>query len=202
MFRNPIITALGLAFAWTTLAAPAAAQRGTGEPTGVARQAIVPEIVTLSGKLVKVQTAPCENTTGPSELGTHVLLEPQEGEPLNIHLGPAGQVAFVADALSVGDRITVRAFRTDRMKEGHYVAQTIAWEDDSVRLRDSNLRPLWAGGRGNWARTPEGRGGGWSGGRGYGYRQGRGYGYGYQQGRGSGYGSRQGRGYGRGGGRW
>ncbi|MCU0960905.1 MAG: hypothetical protein MUF48_12440 [Pirellulaceae bacterium] len=167
-----------------------AAQRGVGDPEGIARQGVRPEIVTLEGRVVEVRTGPCENTTGRSWIGTHVLLETPEGEPLNIHLGPAGQVEFLARELEAGLPVKVQGFRTDQLQEGHYVAQTVAYGDRTVHLRDANLRPVWAGGRG--------AGGGWGYGPGPGMGRGRGagFGYGYQRGwgQGRGYGAQRGRG--------
>ena len=78
------LAVLGLA------ASAALAQRGAGDPAGVARSGNTPEIVTLSGKVLEVQTEPCTNTTGRSPLGTHFLMKTAEGKTLNIHLGPAG----------------------------------------------------------------------------------------------------------------
>lgn len=186
--------AIVLAIACGLAASAAHAQRGVGDPTGVARQAVKPEGVSLSGKVLEVMTGPCENTTGRSPLGTHFLMKTEEGETLNIHLGPAVQVEFVAKDLSEGKNVQVRAFRTDKMEESHYVAQSLAYGDRTVQLRDDDtLRPVWAGGRGarNRAagvRAGFGLGRGW--GAGYGYRHGRGPGggYGQQRGRGPGWG--------------
>jgi hypothetical protein len=165
------------------------AQRGVGDPQGIARQGLRPEIVALEGQVLEVRIGPCENTTGPSLAGTHFLLETAADEPLNIHLGPAGQVDFLARDLKAGLRVKVQGFRTAQMKEGHYVAQTVAYDDRIVDLRDANLRPVWAGGRGA---------GGWGYGAGAGMGRGRGagFGYGFQRGggQGRGYGAQRGRG--------
>ena len=180
------------------------AQRGVGEPTGVAQQSEKPEVVSLSGKVLEVVTGPCENTTGPSSLGTHVLIKTENDQTLNIHLGPAARVEFLVKDLSAGTAVTIEGFRTEKMEENHYVAQTIVYGDRTVRLRDENLRPVWAGGRGNrGAAAAAGPGSRWGGGprgggpgRGYGIRQGGGYGqqWGAGRGYGGGYGGRGGRG--------
>jgi hypothetical protein len=203
---------------------PAAqAQRGVGEPVGVARQAVKPETVTLVGTVTKVETGPCENTTGRSPLGTHFSMEGAKGKVLNIHLGPTAMVEFVAGDLTKDMEITVEAFRTEKMKDGHYVAKSLSYGDRTVTLRDENLRPVWAGGsagvrgRGGPPLGP-GRGQGLGYGRGCGWRcrlgcgggpawdlgpvPGRGYCPGYGRGYGPGYGrgagQAQGFGYGRG----
>jgi hypothetical protein len=164
------------------------AQRGVGDEVGVARQAVKPEIVTLVGTVTKVETGPCENSTGRSPLGTHFLMENAKGKMLNIHLGPFAMVEFVAGDLAEDMEITVEAFRTEKMKERHYVAKSLSYGDRTVTVRDETLRPVWAGGRGaRYARE------GFSRGAGYGPRAGRGRGRGFgraNRGWGAGFGPR------------
>jgi len=108
-------------------------------------------------------------TTGRSLLGSHFIMTTADKKKVNIHLGPAGTVDFVTKNLSEGQKVQVAAFRTDKMKVGHYVAQTLTFDSRTVELRDENLRPAWAGrggpgwGRG-WGRQgaqPGRYGGGW-----------------------------------------
>ncbi len=190
----------GLLVVW---GAPATsfAQRGMGDPTGVAQQAVKPGIVSITGTVRQIVTEPCEQTTGPSYLGAHLILASDDGAELNIHLGPAVRVASIVEKLAKGTRVEVAAFRTDKMPKHHYVAQVIAVDKEVLRLRDDDLRPTWAGAGGRagrpmgpggpdaWGRGA-GRGPGWGrggmGGRGYGY--GRGMGYGARQGNGPGWG--------------
>ena len=136
------LAVLGLA------ASAALAQRGVGDPAGVARSGVKPEIVTLSGKVLEVKTEPCANTTGRSPLGTHFLMKTAEGKTLNIHLGPAAMVEFAAKELVQDKAVKVQAFRTEKMKEDHYVAQQLSYDGGSVTLRDETLQPVWAGGAG------------------------------------------------------
>ena len=145
------LTLLMVATVLSGIVVPVAkAQRGVGEPVGVARQAVKPEIVTLVGTVAEVKTGPCENTTGRSPLGTHFLMEGTKGKILNIHLGPAALLEFVAGDLTEDMEITVEAFRTEKMKDGHYVAKSLSYGGRTVTLRDQTLRPIWAGGRGAW----------------------------------------------------
>jgi hypothetical protein len=161
-----------------TVVPVAHAQRGVGAPMGVARQPDQPKTVTLVGTVAKVETGPCENSTGRALAGTHFLLKIRKGQTLNIHLGPANVVAFVADDLTKGMKITVEAFRTKKMKKGHYVAKSLVFDDRTVKLRDDTLQPVWAGGRGagstldGFSRGAGWRGAGWrgTGGRGAGWR--------------------------------
>ncbi len=71
------------------LAGQTFAQKGMGEPTGVGRQAVKPDGVSLSGKLTAIKTGPCKKTRGRALLGTRILIEPEQGKQLNVHLGPA-----------------------------------------------------------------------------------------------------------------
>ena len=182
------LAVLGLA------ASAALAQRGVGDPSGVARTGATPEIVTLSGKVLEVNTEPCTNTTGRFPVGTHFLMKTAKGKTLNIHLGPAAMVEFVAKELVPDKAVKVQAFRTEKMKEDHYVAQQLYYDGRNVTLRDQTLQPVWAGGAG----TGTARGGAALGpSRGAGPGWGRGMGYGRNRaggGRGAGYGRRFGSG--------
>jgi hypothetical protein len=133
------VTVALLSFASVTLA-----QRGMGDAIGVVRQGLSPEIVVLQGEVVRIITGPCEKSTGPSELGTHFILKIEQGQERNIHLGPAHLVHNVTDLLSGGGTVSVSAFRTDKMPEGHYNAVTVMQGDQMIRLRGQNLRPVWA----------------------------------------------------------
>jgi hypothetical protein len=163
------------ALLWGVVAPCAHAQRGMGESAGVVWQAVKPKVLALSGKVLTVKTEPCKATTGRAAIGTHFLLETPEGEELNIHVGPAVAVDYVADQLPIGDNVIVNAFRTASMPEKHYVAQSLAFDDTSIQLRDESLRPLWARGDAVSHRLGEPQ---WGPGRGPGRGWGRGPGYG------------------------
>ena len=191
----------------------ALAQKGTGTPTGVAQQVAKPKITSLSGTISEIETGPCQATTGRATVGTHLLIETAKGQKLNVHLGPTAAVQRLTERLKTGDKVTVNVFRTEKMLEGHHVAQSIVLGKETFQLRDGNLRPLWAGagtawiGRGGPRPDPgfvptRGGGRGWAspgrgrGGYGRGYGRGQGYGGGYGRGYGQGYGRGYGQGYG------
>ncbi|MEX2091181.1 MAG: hypothetical protein WD971_00815 [Pirellulales bacterium] len=138
----------------------ATAQRGTGEQQGVARQAVKPEVQTIFGTLQEIKTDPCEQTTGRSPIGTHLILQ-GENTTYNLHLGPASEVGDVVGMVRVGDTIEATAFRTKRLPENQYVAVTVKQGDQTITLRDDSLRPRWAGsgGRGGGQATRRGDGG-------------------------------------------
>lgn len=165
--RN-IATLSALLLCFGILVTSAYAQRGVGDSTGLASQPVKPPIITLNGKLVEIKTGACEATTGRSLIGTHLILATSAKEVLNIHLGPAAAVADVVAKLSVGQEIRVQAFRTEKMKENQYVAQSLTFNQTTVELRDANLRPVWArGSAGSLGPAAGQRGGGrgWRGGR-------------------------------------
>jgi hypothetical protein len=187
--KMTVVTVIGALVLSGLTASNAPAQKGQGDPVGVARQAVRPAVVTLTGKLLEIKTGPCESTTGWSPIGTHIVLETPRGGPLNVHLGPVTAVADLAGKLKVGQEVQVNAFRTDKMKENHYVAQSVTFGKESVTLRDQNLRPTWAGSNrvfdDQWGGQRWGCGWGQRG-RGPGFGPGRGMGWGPGRGAGRG----------------
>jgi hypothetical protein len=135
------------------------AQRGTGEQEGVAQQGIRPEVQTIIGVLKEIKTDPCERTTGPSPIGTHLIFE-ADNDQLNVHLGPASEVGDVIGMVRVGDTLEVRAFRTPRLPDNQFIAVSVKSGDQVIELRDDSLRPRWAGGGGPRAARPAVRRGG------------------------------------------
>jgi hypothetical protein len=146
--QRPLILTISFlaVLGWTALAF---GQRGMGQPRGVAQQTEKPTLQTLEGTVQKVLTEECKNTTGRYRIGTHFILKTEAGER-NVHLGPAAvsPVKTTADALAEGQSVTVKAFRTSRMPAGHYNAQQIETDDQTLVLRNASLRPTWAGRRG------------------------------------------------------
>ncbi len=144
------------------MAGAAMAQRGTGEASGVARQGLNLPIVTVTGTVSEVKIGPCENTTGRSAVGAHLMVKAADNRVINLHLGPAASVDDVLKAVKAGMPITADTFRTDRMPQDAYVVRTITVGNQAIQLRDSTLRPRWAG---------SGMGGGQGMGRGQGMGQ-------------------------------
>ena len=146
-------------FSIVIFALPATAQKGTGEPTGVGRQAVKPPIEAMSGTIKDIKIGPCERTTGRSSEGAHLILQAQDNKTINLHLGPTSALGDELKQLSAGQEITFEAFRTDRMPKDAYVAKSLKVGDKTFALRDDSLRPKWAGsGRGGGRRMGSGRG--------------------------------------------
>ena len=142
--RKSMIVLLGtlLVLIWSS-AAPG--QRGIGDSDGIARQMLKPCLVRVSGKLQEIKTHPCENTTGNADLGTHLILNDNQGRGLNIHLGPTAVLSKIVERLKIGTKIEILGFRTEGMPPNQYVAKTLIFGNNSIQLRDSDLRPYWAG---------------------------------------------------------
>jgi hypothetical protein len=157
------------------VATAALAQRGVGEPSGIARQAVRPELSVVSGTLKAIEIGPCQQTTGRYPIGTHLVLTTKDGAQINVHVGPAAVAKSLTDQLAIGEEIRVDAFRTDKMAENHFIAKAVHFNGKTVELRDASLRPNWArGGRGfgQWPMQANRSSGRRGGGRGYGNRWG------------------------------
>ena len=140
-------------------AVPAAAQKGMGEPTGVAREVVKPPVETMSGAIKAIDKGPCKRTTGRSMEGVHLIVQAQGGQTINLHLGPTAALDDMLDHLSAGEQITFEAFRTDAMPQDAYVAKSLTAGGQTFELRDDALRPNWAiGGRGGGQGMGGGRG--------------------------------------------
>jgi len=125
-------------------------QRGMGDSVGVAQQMLKPSLVHISGKLKEIKTHPCENTTGQADLGTHLILKDNEGQELNVHLGPTLVLSETVKRLNIGSKIEFIGFRTDNMPLNQYVAKILIFDGNVIQLRDSGLRPYWAGSGFGW----------------------------------------------------
>ena len=158
--RSVAVLAVAAIVLFGVAVSEAHAQRGVGDQTGVAREPVKPEIVSLSGKLVEIKTGPCESTTGGAMIGTHIILETAEKAKLNVHLGPAAAVADTVAQLNVGQEVMVNAFRTDKLKDMHYVAKSLIFDNITVNLRDDAMRPVWAQGSGAGRGPGSAQGGG------------------------------------------
>ncbi len=120
------------------------AQKGMGDHEGMARKAVKPPIVRISGILQEIRTHPCERTTGRALIGTHLILKDSQNREFNIHLGPTVEVADIVKRLSVGKEIEILVFRTEKMPADHRVATTLILGGRTIQLRDSMLRPSWS----------------------------------------------------------
>jgi hypothetical protein len=131
-------------------ASAAPGQRGMGDGVGVAQQMLKPSLVHISGKLQEIKTHPCENTTGQADLGIHLILKDKQGRELNVHLGPAPALSETIKQLKIDEKIELIGFRTDKMPLNQYVAKILIFDGNVIQLRNSGLRPYWAGSGFGW----------------------------------------------------
>ena len=122
-------------------------QRGVGDNEGLVRQAIETQRTAIEGTVKEILIETCENTTGPFGIGMHLLLTTGDKKQYNIHLGPAVLIKDLVKPLEAGQSVTVQAFRTQEMPAEDFVAITLKFDGKTVRLRDENLQPVWAGGQ-------------------------------------------------------
>lgn len=123
---------------------PVFSQKGTGSQTGIAREATNLEIIYISGMINEIKVGPCQNTMGRSNSGTHLIIEVDNNNTLNVHLGPSTEVSHLTNKLKIGQEITIKAFRTNNLSENNFIAKEIFADNQIYTLRDSNLRPVWA----------------------------------------------------------
>lgn len=142
--KNAVTLAVAAIALLSVAAQTACAQKGAADPTNADKQAVKPEIVSLSGRIIEVKTGSCEFATGQELSGEQVILDTTEKQQLNIHLGPKEAVAAVIAKLSIGEQLAVKAFQTEKMKKKHYVAQSLALGKTVFKLRDADLRPVWS----------------------------------------------------------
>jgi hypothetical protein len=124
------------------------AQKGVGDENGIASQATKPSVTTLSGRISEIKQEPCENSTGKSPVGVHLIIKTNEQKDINLHLGPEDAVDHIVQQIAVGDSLTFAAFRTEKLPEGAFIAKSLTFNEKVVHLRDENLRPSWAYGQG------------------------------------------------------
>lgn len=145
MIRTGVVFLAMAALSWILSPSSAFAQRGMGDPTGIAQRQVHPELVSLSGTLTSIETQPCEGGTGSGAVGTHLVIKTEKGVLLTVDLGWAKAVESIVKQLAIGKTVNASAFRTDKMPKDRYVAKSLTFDDKTVQLRDDNLRPYWAG---------------------------------------------------------
>jgi hypothetical protein len=126
-------------------------QKGTGNTSGIAKSDLVNEIENVSGELQQIITEPCTQTTGRYSEGSHLLIKTNQERTstLNLHLGPTRVISGMTNQLKTGQGIKVKVFSTKVMPANHYIVKEFQSNGESYEIRDSDLRPFWAGKRGN-----------------------------------------------------
>jgi len=131
-------------------AEPAAAQRGPGSGGGRAagspygRQYNPQTVENVAGEITAV-----EKTAAPggSYRGVHVVLKTDKGETLPVHLGPEWYLEKQTVTLKQGDKVQVRGSRIVFQNKPAVIAAEVTKDGKTLRLRDANGVPAWAGWR-------------------------------------------------------
>ena len=124
------------------------AQRGTGDPTGIARRPPL-DVIAIAGTVNDAEIGRCASTTGRAAVGAHLRVQVGDGRVLDVHLGPLGAVERLLEEVPDGTAVTADVFRTDAMPADAYVAVTVTAGGEAHQLRDPlTLRPSWAVGPG------------------------------------------------------
>lgn len=111
-------------------------------------------VQTVEGTVVAVDRI----TTRGAWQGIHLRVK-TVNETIEVHLGPAWFVDSGEIALAVGDKVQIRASRVKYQGKPLLIAMALTKGEMTLRLRDADGFPYWAGWRRRFA-TPQGPGAG------------------------------------------
>ena len=100
-------------------------------------------VETVSGEVVSVGTFTPTKGMGK---GVHVELKTDKGT-ISVHLGPAWYVDEQNVKIEKGDKIKVTGSRVTFEGKPALIAQTVEFGKETLKLRDTNGVPMWAGQR-------------------------------------------------------
>jgi hypothetical protein len=122
-------------------AGPGRGGRGGGDPQG---RLFDPKTVEdLSGEILSLDRIAGRRGMG----GIHAKVKSDKGETIVVHLGPAWFLDQQALTFQQGDRVTVRGSRITFDDKPAIIAAEITKDGQTLRLRDPQGIPVWAGGR-------------------------------------------------------
>ncbi len=127
------------------VAAPASAQPGPGGrgPGAYDRVYDPAKVETVSGKISAIDR---RTAWRPGRMGIHLTVQTATGA-LPVHLGPAWFIDTLEPALKVGETITVKGSRVMFDGKPAIIAASVTRGQDTIELRDTSGRPVWAGWR-------------------------------------------------------
>lgn len=103
-------------------------------------------VTTLSGTIVSIDEVPGARGMAP---GLHATIKTSK-ETLSVHLGPAWYLDNQDVKLQKGDTVEVKGSRVTYQGKPAVIAAEVKKGDATLKLRESDGRPLWAG----WRRAP------------------------------------------------
>jgi hypothetical protein len=134
-----------LAMTTSVLAAPGRGMGGWGAGTEYGRMYNTQTVETVTGEVVKVKKI--KPMRGMS-YGIHLILKTDNGE-IPVHLGPAWYINNQDMEVAVGDKVEVKGSRVTYDDKPAIIAAEVKKGDDTLKLRDDNGFPAWAGWRRN-----------------------------------------------------
>jgi len=134
-----------LAFTTSVFAAPRMGMGGWGGGTKYGRMYNAQTVETVSGEVVKVdKIKPMKGMS----YGIHLLLKTEKGE-ISVHLGPAWYINNQDMAVAAGDKVEVKGSRVEFGGKPAIIAAEVKKGDETLKLRDDDGFPMWAGWRRN-----------------------------------------------------
>jgi len=140
--NHPFVFSIGVLVLLLMLTAPVLAQQ-RGEERRAVSIFDPATVETVRGVITRIDSV--ESRRGPST-GIHLQLQ-TSGEVLAVHLGPSWYVEEQSFAPQVNDSLTVHGSRVMVQNAPAIIAAEVLHNERSLRLRDTQGRPVWRGQR-------------------------------------------------------
>jgi hypothetical protein len=134
-----------LAMTTAVFAAPGRGMGGWGAGTEYGRMYNTQTVETVTGEVVKVKKI--KPMRGMS-YGIHLILKTDNGE-IPVHLGPAWYINNQDMEVQAGDKVEVKGSRVTYDDKPALIAAEVKKGEDTLKLRNDNGFPAWAGWRRN-----------------------------------------------------
>jgi hypothetical protein len=128
---------------WAQQGQPPQGGAGWGGKPGAGRLSNPQNLETLSGLVVGVE----HQTVGKKKTSLVRLTLKTDAETIPVILGPAYYVDQQNLALAANDAVTIKGFRASRRGQTAIMAVEVTKGGNTIRLRDDQGKPLWAGSR-------------------------------------------------------
>ncbi len=134
-----------IAMTTSAIAGPGMGMGGWGAGTKYGRLYNTQTVETVSGEVVKVdKIKPMKGMS----YGIHLVLKTDKGE-FPVHLGPAWYINNQDMEVAAGDKVEVKGSKVEIGGKPTIIAAEVKKGDDTLKLRDDNGYPMWAGWRRN-----------------------------------------------------
>ncbi|MFP2995104.1 hypothetical protein ABN763_04305 [Spongiivirga sp. MCCC 1A20706] len=117
-------------------------QKEEKERMAINKEKTIPEVIELKGTVTSLEQGPCKFTNGDSISGTHIFLTTADKKTMKIHLGPTSEVLKFVENTN-GKNMVIKAFHTNKLPSGHYVAKELVINNNITVLRNDVLLPFW-----------------------------------------------------------